>query len=114
MHKADMVLQQGELREAGPVLCAIPTSVNLLGCVMVVSAMSSKVNGGMEGAFALPTWKALHYPAMALLHMRYIALTIREPLMAILASPAGAPQFGPHLSLVLGFSTAFPRPIPAD
>lgn len=108
MHKADVALQEGGPRKAGAVLCAIPTSVDFLYCVMVVADVFAQAVGGVEGLFTLPTRVPLQCPTMALFHVGHIALPVRNPLLALLAGPAGVPQPGPSLTPAMGF-----RPAPA-
>lgn len=48
------------------------------------------------------------YPTVALFHVGHVALPIRNPLLALLAGPAGAPQPGLGLSPAMGL-----RPAPA-
>lgn len=103
MHKADVALQEGGPRKAGAVLCAIPTSVDFLYCVVVVADVFAQAVGGMEGLFTLPTWVPLQRPTMALFHVGHIALPIRNPLLALLAGPASVPQPGPGLTPAMGF-----------
>lgn len=108
MHKADVTLQEGRPREAGTVLCAIPTGVDFLDGVMVVADVFAQAAGGVEGLVTLPAWVPLQCPTVALFHVGHVALPIRNPLLALLAGPAGAPQPGLGLSPAMGL-----RPAPA-
>lgn len=108
MHKADVALQKGRPREAGRVLSAVPTHVDLLHGVMVVSDVFSQAVRSVEGLFTLPTWIPLQHPPMALFHVGHVALSVWNPLLALLAGPARAPQPGPGFSPPMGF-----RPAPA-
>lgn len=108
MHKADVTLQEGGPRKAGAVLCAIPTRVDFLDSVVVVADVFAQAAGGVEGLFTLPTRVPLQRPTMALFHVRHIALPIGNPLLALLAGPASAPQPGLAFSPTMGL-----RPAPA-
>lgn len=106
MHKADVTLQEGGPRKAGAVLCAIPTSVDFLDSVVVVADVFAQAAGGVEGLLTLPTRVPLQCPTMALFHVGHIALPIRNPLLALLAGPASAPQPGLGLSPAMGIGPA--------
>lgn len=108
VHKADVALQEGGPRKAGAVLCAIPTSVDFLHCVMVVADVFAQAVGGVKGLFTLPTRVPLQRPTVTLFHVGHVALPIWNPLLALLAGPAGVPQPGPGLSPAVGL-----RPAPA-
>lgn len=95
MHKADVALQEGGPRKAGAILGAVPTSVDLLYCVMVVTNVFAQAARVVEGLFTLPAWVPLQCPTMALFHVGHIALSIRNPLLALLAGPTSAPHPGP-------------------
>lgn len=106
MHKADVALQEGGLRKAGAILSAVPASVDLLDCVVVVAYVFAQAAGGMEGLFTLPAWVPLQCPTVALFHVGHIALSIRNPFLALLAGPASAPHPGPGFSPAVGFRPA--------
>lgn len=106
VHKADVALKEGRPREAWRVLGAVPTRVDLLYCVMVVADVFAQGVGGVEGLFTLPTWVPLQRLPMALFHVGHIALSIRNPLLALLTGPACAPQPGPCFSPAMGFGPA--------
>lgn len=98
MHKADVALQEGGPREAGAILGAVPTSVDLLYCVVVITYVFAQAAGGVEGLFTLPARVPLQCPAMALFHVGHIALSIGNPFLALLAGPTSVPHPGPGFS----------------
>lgn len=106
MHKADVALQEGGPRKARAVLCAVPTSIDFLHCVMVVADVFAQAVGGVKGLFTLSTRVPLQRPAVALPHVGHIVLPIRDPLLALRTGPASAPQPGPGLSPAMGLGPA--------
>lgn len=103
MHKADVALQEGGPRKAGAILGAVPTSVDLLYCVMVVAYVFAQAARGVEGLFTLPAGVPPQSPTVALFHVGHIALSIRNPFLALLAGPTSAPHPGPGFSPAVGF-----------
>lgn len=91
VHKADVALQERGSGKAGTILCAVPTRVDLLHSVVAVADVFAQAVGGVEGLLTLPTRVPLHRPTMALFHVGNVALPIGNPLLALLAGPAGAP-----------------------
>lgn len=106
VHKADVALQEGGPRKAGAILGAVPTSVDLLYCVMVVTNVFAQAARVVEGLFTLPAWVPLQCPTMALFHVGHIALSIRNPLLALLAGPTSTPHPGPCFSPAVSFWSA--------
>lgn len=98
VHKADVALQEGGPREARAVLTAVPTSVDLLYCVMVVANVFAQAARVVEGLFTLPAWVPPQCPTVALFHVGHIALSIWNPLLALLAGPTSVPHPGPCFS----------------
>lgn len=75
--------------------------------------MAPGTKGGhtMAGALTLQdrrAWTCHTYPTVTLFHVGHVALPIWNPLLALLAGPAGVPQPGPGLSPAVGL-----RPAPA-
>lgn len=70
---------------------------------MVVADVFAQAVGGVEGLLTLPTRIPLQCPPMALFHVGYVALSVGNPLLALLAGPACAPQSGSGFSPPMGF-----------